>query len=275
MERLRSALDAVALGVVAQVAASGAAAEEGWASAKDFVTAVTGGCKGEGRRLLALGQALRGEREATGAALAAGRISRAQAEVIVAAVDRLPVNPGLRAAAEALLLEEAGTRDATDLRLVARHVVDRLDPQGSDRRDERALEREERAAHAGRFLSVTEDGIGGVTLTGRGTVEDAAHLEAVLFPLAAPEPPTDPGSCGGTPGSARSCGSTDCAHDGRDPRGATALHNLVLLCRRHHTMLHATPWQVRLHPTDQSPEFLPPARLDPERRPRRRQPLRQ
>jgi hypothetical protein len=56
--------------------------------------------------------------------------------------------------------------------------------------------------------------------------------------------------------------------------GITALHNLVLLCRTHHTMLHTTPWEVRINPLDEHPEFLPPARLDPDRRPRRRQPLR-
>jgi hypothetical protein len=57
--------------------------------------------------------------------------------------------------------------------------------------------------------------------------------------------------------------------------GATALHNLVLLCRRHHTVIHTTPWDVRLHPDDQRPEFLPPARLDPQRQPLRRRPLRE
>lgn len=239
-------------------------------------------------------------------------------------------------------------------------------------------------------------------------MEDAAHLKAALFGLAAPHPAGEPGACGGDPGpgvgAARSCGVADCAHDGRDPRdhgvrmwdalieasrrlvstdllptshatrprvsvtidhealqtavglgaldtggalsaaavrtlaceaeilpivlgsrsqvldvgrtsrlvtpalwlalvtrdrhcsfpgcsrppvacdahhivhwadgGTTALHNLVLLCRTHHTMLHTTPWEVRLRRDDERPEFLPPARLDPDRRPRRRQPLR-
>jgi len=56
--------------------------------------------------------------------------------------------------------------------------------------------------------------------------------------------------------------------------GPTSLDNLVLLCRTHHTMLHTTPWLVRLHPEDHRPEFIPPPHLDPQRRPRRRQPLR-
>jgi hypothetical protein len=57
--------------------------------------------------------------------------------------------------------------------------------------------------------------------------------------------------------------------------GTTALDNLVLLCRHHHTIVHTTPWQVRINPDDHHPEFLPPARLDPHRRPIRRRPLRE
>jgi hypothetical protein len=40
--------------------------------------------------------------------------------------------------------------------------------------------------------------------------------------------------------------------------GPTSLSNLVMLCRRHHTLLHTTPWQVRLSPDDARPEFRPP-----------------
>jgi hypothetical protein len=57
--------------------------------------------------------------------------------------------------------------------------------------------------------------------------------------------------------------------------GATSLANLVLLCRRHHTTVHTTTWEVRLRPDDGRPEFLPPPRPDRERRPLRRRPLRE
>lgn len=182
------------------------------------MTAVTGGHQGAGRRTVALAKAVTTGRVATGRALAAGAIFRTQAEVIVNAVDHLPRSPGLRDAAEQLLVAGARAHDATDLASRGRYVIERLDPDGAERRDERLLMREERAAHHGRFLSVAEDGIGGVRLRGRGTVEDAAVRQAVLFPLAAPEPSADPGACGGTSGSAGSCGIADCAHDGRDPR---------------------------------------------------------
>ena len=408
-ERLRSVLDAVELAAIAAVDGTDAAKVDGWASTKDFVTAATGGPRGSGRRLVSLAHALAGDRCRTAQALETGTISGAQAEVVVAAVDRLPVNPGLRAAAERLLLEQARGLDTTDLARLGRRVLERLDPDGTDRRDEQALEREERAAHHARFLSLREDGLGGVRLTGRGTVEDAAWLKTVLFPLAAPQPTGEPGACGGVPGATRStdgCGVSDCAHDGRDPReagarlwdalveaarrlagtdllpdshgakpritvtvdhdtlvtglgqthlldhdtslsvsavrrlacdaeilpmvlgsrsqvldvgrssrlitpglwlalvardrhctfpgcrrpplacdahhlthwadgGTTALDNLALLCRTHHSVIHTTPWQIHLDPHDQRPRFTPPPGRyrDPELHQRR--PLRE
>ena len=40
--------------------------------------------------------------------------------------------------------------------------------------------------------------------------------------------------------------------------GPTSLDNLALLCGHHHRLIHDTPWQIRLNPTDHQPEFLPP-----------------
>src|SRR3954452_13072758 len=71
-ERLRSVLVAMVLRVVAEIDATHAAATEDWASTKDYLTAVTGGRTGEGRRRLALAKALTSDRAATGTALAAG-----------------------------------------------------------------------------------------------------------------------------------------------------------------------------------------------------------
>src|SRR4051795_6453321 len=259
LERLRSTLDAVLLAVVAEIDATGAARAEGWSSTADFATAIAGGRRGSGRATLALAKAIGTDRAATGTALAAGDLSRAKAQVIITAIDRLPINPGLRAAAETVLLEDARTRDATELARTGGYVLERLDPDGTDRRDEAALTREERAAHLGRFLSLVEDGIGGVRNKGRGTLEDAARIKSVLSALAAPTTST-PGGCGGTPtttsgdttpgtgpdagtgsgpGPARgtrvgACGTPDCAHDGRDPRepGARLWDALVEACDR-------------------------------------------
>jgi hypothetical protein len=140
LERLRSVLDVVQLRVVAGIEGSGAARSDGWATTKDLVTAVTGGPKSAGRRTVALAQSLTTDRTETARRLGAGWVSRAQAEVVVAAVERLPGRPGLRDAAEMLLLDQAATRDATELAELGRHVLERLDPDGTDARDEKALE---------------------------------------------------------------------------------------------------------------------------------------
>ena len=49
--------------------------------------------------------------------------------------------------------------------------------------------------------------------------------------------------------------------------GETKIDNLVLLCRRHHRLVHHCEWTVRIR--DGRPEFLPPAWIDPDRTPRR------
>jgi hypothetical protein len=50
--------------------------------------------------------------------------------------------------------------------------------------------------------------------------------------------------------------------------GPTCVDNGVLVCGFHHRLLHEGDWQVRLG-TDRLPEFIPPAYLDPLRRPQR------
>lgn len=51
--------------------------------------------------------------------------------------------------------------------------------------------------------------------------------------------------------------------------GATDVENCVLLCKRHHDLIHHSEWEVRMD--GGVPVFIPPAFLDPERRPRRNQ----
>ncbi|MCR3749499.1 HNH endonuclease signature motif containing protein [Lentzea californiensis] len=48
--------------------------------------------------------------------------------------------------------------------------------------------------------------------------------------------------------------------------GATNADNLVLLCRRHHDLVHHSEWQVEM--AEGLPTFRPPAFVDPHRRPR-------
>ena len=50
--------------------------------------------------------------------------------------------------------------------------------------------------------------------------------------------------------------------------GPTSLDNLVMLCKAHHRQHHSTDWIVRIR--DGLPEFIPPAWIDLEQRPRRK-----
>jgi hypothetical protein len=67
-----------------------------------------------------------------------------------------------------------------------------VDPDREERRAEAALEREERAAHRQRFLSVVPDGAGGVRIKGYGSAEDGEVVRAALLPLTRPAPAVDP-----------------------------------------------------------------------------------
>jgi hypothetical protein len=49
--------------------------------------------------------------------------------------------------------------------------------------------------------------------------------------------------------------------------GPTDLDNLVLLCRRHHRVLHHSAWEVRMNTG--LPEFIPPRWIDPQQKPLR------
>jgi len=50
--------------------------------------------------------------------------------------------------------------------------------------------------------------------------------------------------------------------------GETKVDNCVMVCKVCHRLVHHSEWQVRLY--NGLPEFIPPAWIDPERRPRRR-----
>ena len=135
------------------------------------------------------------ERPETLAALADGRISPEQADVVLDAIDRLPGDPDTRDHGEQVLLEQAARLTATELQRRARGVVEVIDPDGAEREREAQLDRADRVAHRRRFFSITDDGAGGIRVKGRGSVEDGATLRAALLPLTAPAPTVDPETC--------------------------------------------------------------------------------
>ncbi len=102
--------------------------------------------------------------------------------------------------------------------MAGNHLLEVLDPDGVAKREEKKLDKLERSAHLNRFLAIVDDGIGGVRIRGRGTVEDAAVIKAALQALSAPLPGTDP----------------DCGTEGRDERdhGARTWDALVDTCQK-------------------------------------------
>ncbi|WP_072843557.1 HNH endonuclease signature motif containing protein [Rhodococcus tukisamuensis] len=70
------------------------------------------------------------------------------------------------------------------------------------------------------------------------------------------------------PGCGRPAAWTDAHHIWHWSNGGpTALSNLVLLCKKHHTIIHKNHWAVKIE-SDGFPWFTPPAWVDPLRRPR-------
>ncbi len=167
-----------------------------WGSTSDWFTHLAGLTRREGRRAVTHAQQLVADLPETLEAMRRGETSATQAAVICDAVDTLPSSPALRSRGEQVLLEESRRLNATELARTARHLAAVVDPDRTERRDEAALDREERAAHTGRFFSVTEDGAGGVWIKGRGSTEDGAVLRAALLPLTRPAPAVDPDTPG-------------------------------------------------------------------------------
>jgi hypothetical protein len=146
-EALKSTIDALVLGAVNELEATQAAKPVGWASSQDFVTAVAGGHKGNGAARVRLAKALETTLLApVGEAMRDGWLSSAKAQVIRRTIDELPGDPELRGRGVAFMLAEAKGLDATELARVGRHLVSRLDLDGEARREEKELDREERAA---------------------------------------------------------------------------------------------------------------------------------
>jgi hypothetical protein len=130
-------------------------------------------------------QQTRGELAGTGAALAEGRISYAQAGVIGRALADLDGVAGdKRGEAEKVLLREAGRHDPVVLARLGRRITAHLDPEAEDRADQKAMDNAERRARANMFLSLRPDGEGGTYLRGRLDPESAATVRAALEPLA-------------------------------------------------------------------------------------------
>jgi hypothetical protein len=193
VQRLRGAVDAWELSMLAEVDVREIPKKRlHWGSTADWFTHLVGGFRREGRRKVRLARAVTADYTATLESVRDGGTSMVQAGVICDSVETLPTSPALRADAERVLLEQAKTLTATELVRAGRHIAAVVDPDREERAAEAALDREERAAHLQRFLSIVEDGAGGVRLKGYGSTEDGEVIRAALLPLTKPAPAVDP-----------------------------------------------------------------------------------
>ena len=189
----RGALDALEVAMLAEVDVREIPRKRlCWASTADWFTHLAGGFRRDGRRRVRHARLMASDYTDTLAAVRDGLTSMPQAGVIAEAVETLPTNPALRAQAEQVLLKQTRTLTATELTRAGRHIAAVVDPAGEERAVEAALDREERAAHLGRFLTVVGDGAGGVRIKGYGSTEDGEIVRAALLPLTKPAPAVDP-----------------------------------------------------------------------------------
>src|SRR4051812_32115959 len=217
LAQLRAVTAAVEAGVVAEADHRDLGKTRlAYGSTGDWLTHLGGLRKGEGRRLVARAHALTGPLAATRAAMVAGTVSPEQADVIVTSIDALPSGTAVRTRGEQAMVEHAGHFDATDLARTGRHLVHVVDPDAEDRALERQLDRQERASHHTRFLTIAFDGAGGVRVKGRGSAEDGALLKAALLPLTTPTPTPTPADADQHPDHDDGHDSGGLVHDPRD-----------------------------------------------------------
>ncbi len=155
-------LDALRLRVLAGADSQDAAASTAATGTVAWLAQATRQSRSSAHRDLLLARALEEGQPAVREALAHGWIDVDQARVIVRALRQLPswVAADDRERAGRHLVGLAGEHDVTALKVLARRVLEVVDPEAADREEGRRLEAEERAASAAAFLQVLDDGDG-------------------------------------------------------------------------------------------------------------------
>ena len=107
--------------------------------------------RGEAGRLMRAGRGLARFPQVGAAALTGGVLAQ-QAEAITTVLADLPddFDPGQVAAGERHMCELAQTHNSAELKLLSRHLVDVLDPDTAEAREEERRERDRKRAMAGR-----------------------------------------------------------------------------------------------------------------------------
>ena len=178
--KVRARLDAVQMAVVA--AADDVAVETGARSVAAWLATETRDSHAHARQVERLGQALGCRWRQAGEALAAGRLSTAQAQVITRALDELPadLDRALVAKAEVHLVNQATAFGPRDLAKLGARILEAVAPEVAEEADYRRLLAEERLNRTATRLSFRPRGDGSTDLHARLPDHVANRLRVYL-----------------------------------------------------------------------------------------------
>lgn len=185
VQKARTTMDAALSRIAGAADVMGLAKDDGATSTTAWLADLTGISKGESAKLVGLSRVTT---ELTGKAWMAGDVTTDQASVIMKAIAGLPewVGETERADAEKHLIELAGEHNLDDLKRLANHVMEVIDPDGADELlGKKLLAEEQRAWDATRF-STRRCGDG--TTDGKFKLPDAdadvllAAIEGIIAP---------------------------------------------------------------------------------------------
>jgi len=144
--------------------------------------------RGDARRRQHLARAVEARWHLIAQALRDGQVTVDHAHVITHALDDLPddLDPGLLEQVEKHLIAEAGDYNPKQLRRLGRKVLEVLDPEGAEKREQKLLEDEERAARKRTWLRIDDLGDGTSVLRGRFPTTLADRLRTYLDAFASP-----------------------------------------------------------------------------------------
>ncbi|WP_332644734.1 HNH endonuclease signature motif containing protein [Aeromicrobium sp.] len=185
MQKARTSLDAALARMAGAAEDMGLAKDDGATSTTAWLADLTGISKGESAKLVGLSRVTT---DLTGAAWTRGDVTTDQASVIMKAIDTLPewVGDAERADAEVHLIALAGEHNLDDLRRLANHVLEVIDPDGADEILGKQLQAEEQRAWDATRFSTRRCGDG--TTDGKFKLPDAdadvlqAAIEGIIAP---------------------------------------------------------------------------------------------
>ncbi|MDQ3734021.1 MAG: HNH endonuclease [Actinomycetota bacterium] len=191
---LRAQVDGLLLDAVGEVDSRGLAGSRGCSSTRAWLRWAHRIAPVEAGRLVRTATVLRRDLPAVAAAMSAGEVSLAQAEVIVHAIGDLPAETPVacRPQAEATMIDQAQIFDPVILARIGRRLAEIIDPDGVQARDEKPILDKEQDAHRDRTLTLNPDtnGAGGTLrarLDAQGYATLAAYLQADTAPGLTPD----------------------------------------------------------------------------------------